>query len=66
MEKDTPRVHFNFFSVDLHEDLGAFYGPALNQQAMFVSEVMQYIMTLYNDAFRKPQSVILVGHSMVN
>ena len=65
MEEDTPRVHFNFFTVDLNEDLGAFFGPVLQQQTQFVNEVMHYILSLYQNSPRKPESVILIGHSMV-
>ncbi|XP_068212872.1 GPI inositol-deacylase [Palaemon carinicauda] len=61
---DETDFHFNFFTVDLNEELGAFYGPALKRQTEFVTYAIKRILKLYDDRVRKPKSIVLVGHSM--
>ncbi|XP_071536619.1 GPI inositol-deacylase isoform X2 [Panulirus ornatus] len=61
---DETDFHFDFFTVDINEELGAFYGPALEKQTEFVAIAVNRILELYSGASVKPQSVILVGHSM--
>ncbi|KAG7178025.1 GPI inositol-deacylase-like, partial [Homarus americanus] len=63
---DETDFHFDFFTVDINEELGAFYGPALEKQTEFVSIAVNRILRLYGDAPVTPESLILVGHSMVN
>ncbi|XP_050692366.1 GPI inositol-deacylase-like isoform X2 [Eriocheir sinensis] len=65
--EDGINFHFNFFTVDLNEELAALYGPVLEQQTEFVAIVVKHILGLYAEqkgGSKKPESVILVGHSM--
>lgn len=71
-------IKFDYFTADFQEDLTAFHGRALHDQAEYLNEAVLYILSLYslcNDDtqikshtglshFPKPKSVILVGHSM--
>nr|XP_045620220.1 GPI inositol-deacylase-like isoform X1 [Procambarus clarkii] len=61
---DEKDFHFNFFTVDINEELAAFYGPVLEKQTEFIAIVVNRILELYTDAPVIPKSVILVGHSM--
>ncbi|RMZ79981.1 hypothetical protein DV738_g2953, partial [Chaetothyriales sp. CBS 135597] len=62
----------DFFSIDFNEDLSAFHGQTLVDQAEYVNEAIAYILSLYHDPSRlhrdqrlpDPSSVILIGHSM--
>lgn len=63
---------FDFFTIDFNEDLSAFHGQTLSDQAEYVNEAVAYILSLYHDSNRlrrdpqlpDPSSVILIGHSM--
>ncbi|KAI1613003.1 glycosylphosphatidylinositol deacylase [Exophiala viscosa] len=63
---------FDFFTIDFNEDLSAFHGQTLLDQAEYVNEAVAYILSLYHDGNRlrrdpqlpDPSSVILIGHSM--
>ncbi|KAK7067050.1 GPI inositol-deacylase [Halocaridina rubra] len=61
---DETYFHFNFFSVDLNSELGAFYGPALKRQTEFVAYAIKQILRIYEGSMNPPKSVVLVGHSM--
>lgn len=58
--------------VDFNEDMAAFHGQTLLDQAEYVNEALAYILSLYHDPRRSrrdptlpdPSSVILIGHSM--
>ncbi|THC94849.1 hypothetical protein EYZ11_005685 [Aspergillus tanneri] len=62
----------DFFMIDFNEDMAAFHGQTLVDQAEYVNEAVAYIFSLYHDPRRSwrdpelpdPSSVILVGHSM--
>ncbi|KAF3942279.1 hypothetical protein ABW19_dt0204004 [Dactylella cylindrospora] len=62
----------DFFTVDFNEDITAFHGQTLLDQAEFLNEAVAYILSLYHDARKTtkesdlpdPASVILIGHSM--
>lgn len=58
--------HFDFFSLDLNDELSGLNGAVLNEQTSFLNHSLYQIINLYN---RKkpnaPRSVILIGHSMV-
>lgn len=62
----------DFFTVDFNEDLAAFHGQTVIDQAEYVNEAIAYILSLYHDSKRlnrdsdlpDPSSVILIGHSM--
>ncbi|RMZ77802.1 hypothetical protein DV737_g4165, partial [Chaetothyriales sp. CBS 132003] len=62
----------DFFTIDFNEDLSAFHGQTLVDQAEYVNEAIAYILSLYHDPSRvhrdqrlpDPSSVILIGHSM--
>ena len=55
--------HFNFFTLDLAEDLGALYGPVLEKQAEFARLAIRRILRLYKK--NRPSSVVIFAHSMV-
>lgn len=62
-------VNFDYFTVDFKEDLTAFHGKSLYDQAEYLNDAVAHIISLY--AHRKdsanvvlPTSVILIGHSM--
>lgn len=58
--------------VDFNEDMAAFHGQTLLDQAEYVNEAIAYILSLYHDPQRTrrdpglpdPSAVILIGHSM--
>lgn len=58
--------------VDFNEDMAAFHGQSLLDQAEYVNEALSFILSLYHDpqhskrdtSLPDPSSVILVGHSM--
>lgn len=62
----------DWFSVDFNEDITAFHGQTLLDQAEYLNEAVVYILALYHNPTRSlrdaelpdPTSVILVGHSM--
>lgn len=62
----------DFFMIDFNEDMAAFHGQTLLDQAEYVNEAIAYILSLYHDPKRSrrdpelpdPSSVILIGHSM--
>ena len=64
--------NLDFFSVDLNEDITAFHGQTLLDQAEYLNEAVAYILSLYHNPRRSrrdpnlpdPSSVILIGHSM--
>lgn len=62
----------DFFTVDFNEDITAFHGQTLLDQAEYLNDAITYILSLYHDPARSlrhgdlpdPTSVIIVGHSM--
>lgn len=62
----------DFFAVDFNEDITAFHGQTLLDQAEYLNEAVAYILALYHNPNRSvrdpslpdPTSVIIVGHSM--
>lgn len=62
----------DFFTADFNEDMAAFHGQTLLDQAEYVNDALAYIISLYHDPRRPgrdpnlpdPTSVILIGHSM--
>ena len=62
----------DFFTLDFNEDLAAFHGQTMIDQAEYVNEAILYILSLYHDSRNSkrdpqlpdPSSVILIGHSM--
>lgn len=62
----------DFFTVDFNEDITAFHGQTLLDQAEYLNEAIRYILSLYLDRTRSdrdpnlpdPTSVIVLGHSM--
>ena len=65
-------MNLDFFTVDFNEDITAWHGQTLLDQAEYLNEAIAYILSLYHDPRRSrrdpglpdPSSVILVGHSM--
>lgn len=64
--------NLDFFTVDFNEDITAFHGQTLLDQAEYLNEAVRFILSLYSDPQRAsrdsdlpdPTSVIIVGHSM--
>ena len=62
----------DFFTANFNEDITAFHGQTLLDQAEYLNEAVAYILSLYHNPRRSrrdhglpdPTSVILVGHSM--
>ena len=62
----------DFFTADFNEDITAFHGQTLLDQAEYLNEAIAYILSLYHDPVRPrrdpdqpdPTSVIVIGHSM--
>lgn len=62
----------DFFSVDFNEDITAFHGQTLLDQAEYLNDAIAYILALYHNPHRSirdpslpdPTSVIVIGHSM--
>nr|POE85387.1 gpi inositol-deacylase [Quercus suber] len=62
----------DFFTVDFNEELTAFHGQTLLDQAEYLNEVVAYILALYLNPHRSlrepglpdPKSVMILGHSM--
>ncbi|QGA19723.1 hypothetical protein EYB26_007415 [Talaromyces marneffei] len=69
---DAGTRNLDFFMVDFNEDMAAFHGQTILDQAEYVNEALAYILSLYHDPNRShrdpslpdPSSVILIGHSM--
>ncbi|XP_023930190.1 GPI inositol-deacylase-like [Lingula anatina] len=57
-------IHFNYFSVDLNEEMSGIYGGVLQDQTEFVHECIKAILKLYKSSTHIPDSVVVVGHSM--
>lgn len=62
---DRPGFHFDYFTVDLNEELNGINGALLVDQTLFVNYSIARILELYKNSSRPPKSVILIGHSMV-
>lgn len=64
--------NLDFFTVDFNEDITAFHGQTLLDQAEYLNEAIRYILSLYMDPRMSPRpsdtpdptSVIVLGHSM--
>ncbi|KAM5485655.1 GPI inositol deacylase [Microsporum canis] len=62
----------DFFMADFNEDMAAFHGQTILDQAEYINDALSYILSLYHDPHRvrrdtdlpDPVSVILIGHSM--
>ncbi|KAF2161178.1 hypothetical protein M409DRAFT_70008 [Zasmidium cellare ATCC 36951] len=62
----------DFFTVDFNEELIAFHGQTLLDQAEYLNEAVAYILALYHQPSRSqrepglpdPKSVMILGHSM--
>lgn len=69
---DSGIRNLDFFTVDFNEDITAFHGQTLLDQAEYLNEAIRYILSLYSDPQRvgrdpqlpDPTSVIILGHSM--
>lgn len=54
----------DFFSAEFNEELTAFHGRSMLDQAEYLNEAVKFILSLYRDLPNAPKSVILLGHSM--
>ncbi|OMJ24635.1 GPI inositol-deacylase [Smittium culicis] len=69
-------IGFDYFTADLNEELTAFHGRSMVEQAEFINDSIKYILSLYkinrekfltfpgDIKFPNVESVILIGHSM--
>ncbi|OLY83932.1 GPI inositol-deacylase [Smittium mucronatum] len=69
-------IGFDYFACDFNEELTAFHGRSMIEQAEFINDSIKYILSLYkvnrgkfltypdNEQFPDVESVILIGHSM--
>lgn len=76
LQNEEARKHgtrmLDFFTADFNEELTAFHGQTLLDQAEYMNEAIAYILSLYHDPQRPrrepgqpdPTSVIIIGHSM--
>ncbi|OAL72485.1 GPI inositol-deacylase [Trichophyton violaceum] len=77
LQHDQDRVKvgtrsLDFFMADFNEDMAAFHGQTILDQAECINDALSYILSLYHDPNRArrdtdlpdPVSVILIGHSM--
>lgn len=62
---ERPGFHFDYFTVDLNEELSGINGALLSEQMLFVNQSIVRILELYKNSSRPPKSVVLIGHSMV-
>lgn len=62
---DRPGFHFDYFTVDLNEELSGINGALLDDQMRFVNYSIVRILELYRNSSTPPKSVVLIGHSMV-
>ncbi|KAK9321093.1 PGAP1-like protein-domain-containing protein [Lipomyces orientalis] len=71
--EDGDARNLDFFTADFNEDLTAFHGRTLLDQAEYLNDAIAFILSLYNTSsyshrsssdFPLPRSVILIGHSM--
>ncbi|XBW38211.1 hypothetical protein QEN19_003802 [Hanseniaspora menglaensis] len=66
------KQNLDFYTLDFNEDFTAFHGQTMLDQAEFVNDCIEFILSLYETSsktiFKKygplPKSVIIVGHSM--
>ncbi|KAK9887902.1 hypothetical protein WA026_000205 [Henosepilachna vigintioctopunctata] len=56
--------HFDYFALDMNEELTGLSGIFLNDQLDYVNRSLHLILTLYKNQKYAPTSVILFGHSM--
>ncbi|SCU77944.1 LAME_0A02762g1_1 [Lachancea meyersii CBS 8951] len=60
--------NLDFFTADFNEDLTAFHGRTMLDQAGYLNDAIEYILSLYQSTGSNhdptPQSVLIVGHSM--
>lgn len=64
--------NLDFFMANFNEDITAFHGQTLLDQAEYLNEAVSYILSLYHDSRKStmntdipdPSSVIVFGHSM--
>lgn len=65
-QNSRTRFHFDYFSVDLNNELSGLNGALLQDQFDYVIASIQRVLELYSENRAPPKSVILIGHSMVN
>ncbi|KAG5877044.1 hypothetical protein JTB14_006524 [Gonioctena quinquepunctata] len=56
--------HFDYFTVDLNEEFSGLYGPLLYDQWHYAHSCLHRILELYRQRDNKPNSVIIIGHSV--
>lgn len=52
--------------MDLNNELSGLDGALLNEQMLYVSHSINRILQLYESQRVRPESVIIIGHSMVS
>lgn len=66
IDRRLQATQFDFFTADFSEDLTAFHGKTLLDQAEYVNDAIGYILSMYDDTPENPapSSIIVIGHSM--
>nr|CAI5842301.1 unnamed protein product [Callosobruchus analis] len=64
MLSDGIPYHFDYFTLDLNNELSGVYGPLLFDQLEYVNSSLYRILELYERNHNKPKSVVVIGHSM--
>ncbi|RZB38772.1 GPI inositol-deacylase [Asbolus verrucosus] len=59
----TP-FHFDYFSIDLNDELSGLNGALLSEQLLYVNSSIYRVLELYKSLKNPPKSIILFGHSM--
>lgn len=60
---DLTIVYF-CFTVDFNEEFSALYGGYLQEQTQYLGSCVRKVLSLYSNLPNKPQSVVIIGHSM--
>jgi glycosylphosphatidylinositol deacylase len=63
------KAELDYYSVDFKEELSAIDGASLADQTEFVVDVIRHLLASYPvtttlSSYRKPKSILLIGHSM--
>nr|CAH7713043.1 unnamed protein product [Callosobruchus chinensis] len=64
MLSDGIPYHFDYFTLDLNNELSGVYGPLLYDQLEYANSSLYRILELYKQNRNKPKSVVVIGHSM--
>ncbi|RDD43927.1 GPI inositol-deacylase [Trichoplax sp. H2] len=58
------KEHFNYYTIDLNEEISGLYGGTLRDQAEYVNYCIKRILAGYRNLPSPPRSVVVIGHSI--